>query len=251
VLRDTQSNAFQTADIDDRRPEYVGMPSTGPSSATAAAEEIATATGDVRLRRQKMSDMGTAPRAPFDIVTIGFHWATVLIVLALFSSAWLHAYSHDHVHKAMLLQVHRSLGVTIWATTLFRLLWRVTHATLPPFHAGMSRLQRALVKMNECALYALLLLQPVTGFSATLLKGRQFALFFWQVPPLMSGNSAIAIPLEYIHEVGACTFGVLILGHAAAALFHHFVLRDDVLSCMAPVIAPTKEDLLPLRAIGG
>jgi cytochrome b561 len=77
--------------------------------------------------------MASVPRPPFDRVTIGIHWATALIVLALFSSAWLHAYSHDSVHKALLLQIHRSLGVTIWIITIMRLLWRLTHATLPPF----------------------------------------------------------------------------------------------------------------------
>jgi cytochrome b561 len=181
-------------------------------------------------------------RPPFDRVTIGFHWATVLIVAALFATAWLHAQSHDGVHKAMLLQVHRSLGLTVWAMTILRVVWRMTHAKLPPFPTHMTRTHHALVKLNEYALYALLLGQPVTGLAATLLRGRQFGIFLWQIPQLMP-EQELWTSLELIHEFGACAFGLLIAGHAAAALFHHFVLRDDVLQCMAPPITKARHEV--------
>src|SRR6202035_3637756 len=64
-----------------------------------------------------------ARRPPFDSVTICFHWATVLIVLAMFATAWLHSMSHDDAVKAILLQTHRSLGVTIWMATVVGLAW--------------------------------------------------------------------------------------------------------------------------------
>jgi hypothetical protein len=44
------------------------------------------------------------------------------------------------------------------------------------------------------------------------------------------------------HQLGAYAFGALVIGHAGAALFHHFVLRDDVLQCMAPVMTPERPD---------
>ena len=253
MLKDSRSDAFALANIGDSRHRDSAAPPRSLSPGTGTSAEIAreNAAGDIKARSNRLPGKASTPRPPFDRVTIGVHWATVLIVLALFSSAWLHAYSHDGVHKALLLQIHRSLGVTIWMITIMRLLWRLTHATLPPFPASMSRLHRAFVQMSEYTLYALLLIQPVTGMAATLLRGRQFALFFWHVPPLMSESRAIWISLEGIHEIGACAFGALILGHAAAALIHHFVLRDDVLECMAPVMATDREDVLPGRVAGG
>jgi cytochrome b561 len=193
----------------------------------------------------------TPRRPPFDRVTISFHWATALIVGALFSTAWLHAQSHDAVHKAMLLQVHRSLGLTIWVMTVLRVIWRLTHARLPPFPTHMTRIHRAFVKLNEYALYALLLSQPVTGLAATLLRGRQFGIFLWQVPQLMP-EQEVWTTLQLVHEFGACAFGLLIAGHAAAALFHHFVLRDDVLHCMAPAITKRQHEpeFVPSRVTG-
>jgi superoxide oxidase len=253
VLRNSWSDASALANINGSRNRDAAPPPNRPSAGTGTSTEIAKANtaGDIEIRSARPRGKSGAPRPPFDRITIGIHWVTVLIVLALFSSAWLHAYSHDGVHKALLLQIHRSLGVTIWTITIMRLVWRLTHAKLPPFPASMSRLHRAFVLMSEYTLYALLLVQPVTGMAATVLRGRQFALFFWHVPPLMSESRTIWISLEGIHEIGACAFGALILGHAAAALFHHFVLRDDVLECMAPVIATDRENVLPGRVADG
>jgi cytochrome b561 len=177
-----------------------------------------------------------ARRPPFDSVTIAFHWATVLIVLAMFASAWMHSQSHDHAFKAILLQIHRSLGVTIWVATALRLAWRLTSAKLPPFPQSMPKVQQRLAKANEYGLYALLLFQPATGLAAALVRGRQFGIFLWQIPQLIPEDKALLATFDLAHKLGAWTLGALILGHAAAALIHHFVLRDDVLQCMAPVI---------------
>jgi cytochrome b561 len=177
-----------------------------------------------------------ARRPPFDRVTIVFHWATVVIVLAMFATAWLHSISHDDAVKAILLQTHRSLGVTIWLATVLRLAWRLTNAKLPPFPSHMANLHRAVVKGGEYCLYGLLLIQPATGLAHTLFRGHQFALFFWQIPPLLPTDAALRDAFMLAHRLGAYAFGALVIGHAGAALFHHFVLRDDVLQCMAPVM---------------
>ena len=124
-------------------------------------------------------------RTSFDGVTLTFHWLTVMLVLGLFTTAIWHGQSHDDVLKVLLLRIHRSLGVTVWATTALRLVWRNTNAKFPPFPDDMSQLHRALVQISEYGLYALLVLQPTIGFSAVLTRGRSFTLFWWHVPPLI------------------------------------------------------------------
>ena len=66
-------------------------------------------------------------RPPFDRVTIGLHWTTVLLVQTLFASAWLHALAAARQSDLApaLLQVHRSIGVTVWVMTVLRLTWRL------------------------------------------------------------------------------------------------------------------------------
>jgi superoxide oxidase len=182
--------------------------------------------------------MGTRRRA-FDSVTIGLHWATALLVLAMFASAWLHsvAEAHESVYAAALIQLHRSLGATIWVATGLRLAWRLTNAELPPFPVDMTKVHRAIIKLSEYILYALLLVQPATGLGIALFNGRAFALYLWRIPQLLPQDKAISAGFHSAHELGAWALGALAAGHASAALFHHFVLRDDVLQCMAPVVA--------------
>jgi superoxide oxidase len=179
-------------------------------------------------------------RPPFDAVTMALHWATVLLVLSLFTTAWLHGQAEvrHSEYTSILIWIHRSLGATVWLATALRLAWRLTGAKLPPFPETMTPLHRTVVKASEYALYALLLTQPVTGLLTSLFDGHPFPLLLWDVQPL-SRDVPLRDALHVVHAFGARALGILALGHAAAALFHHFVLRDDVLACMAPVVAET------------
>jgi cytochrome b561 len=161
----------------------------------------------------------------------------VLLVLTLFASAWLHALAEARQSDLApaLLQIHRSFGVTVWVMTALRLTWRLTNATLPPFPITMTKLHRATVKLSEYGLYTLLLGQPVTGLLTTIFGGRPFALFLWRFPPLAARDETLQAAFHLSHELGVWALAILTIGHAGAALFHHFVVRDDVLECMAPV----------------
>jgi cytochrome b561 len=106
----------------------------------------------------------------------------------------------------------------------------------------MTKLHRATVKLSEYGLYALLLGQPVTGLLTTVFGGRPFALFLLQFSPLMPRNDMLRAAFHLSHELGAWALAALAVSHAAAALVHHFVLRDDVLECMAPVIQRGRSD---------
>jgi cytochrome b561 len=196
-------------------------------------------------RRGALPHKPVLPRPPFDSVTRALHWTTAFLVLALFATAWLHALAEEGQSDfaPALLQAHRSIGVIIWAVTAFRAAWRLTLARLPPFPALMSGLHRAAVKAGEYALYALLLVQPATGLLATLFGGRSLALLIWQIPPLFPRDDAIRAAFHAAHELGAWTLAILVAIHAAVALFHHAVLRDDVLACMAPGVAVPRKKI--------
>jgi cytochrome b561 len=186
-----------------------------------------------------------ARRPPFDAVIMTFHWATVLLVLMQFVTAWLHGMAEvrQSDFTPILIWMHRSLGASLWMLTVGRLAWRLTAARLPPFPDAMTSLHRRIVKSSEYALYALLLGQPVTGLLMTFFAGRPFELFLWDVSPLLARNEPVADAFHAVHSVGAWMLVALAFGHAAAALFHHVVLRDDVLVCMAPMLAkPSRED---------
>jgi cytochrome b561 len=163
------------------------------------------------------------------------HWTTLLIVLTLFGSGLLYGQVEERSWAPSLLQVHRSLGAMLWTLTAFRLLWRVTGARFPAFPASMTPRHQRVARLSEYGLYVLLLIQPATGLAQTIFREHPFKLFAWSIPQLVAKHVALVRIFREAHEVGAWCLLALASLHAAAALVHHFILRDDVLVAMAPV----------------
>jgi cytochrome b561 len=176
----------------------------------------------------------TAPTR-YDTATIAIHWATALLVVALFASGWGMSLATDGDAARRLLTLHRSIGVTVWALTCLRMGWRLTRPPTPELPARLPPLGRFAARMNEAALYALLLWQPATGVLQTLYRGKPFDLFIWQVSALLPRDKALVHQFHEIHEWGAWLLAGLVALHAAAALVHALVLRDGVFQHMVPI----------------
>ena len=171
----------------------------------------------------------------FDQISIALHWLTVLLVVGQFTSAWFReAIDHNTSLAAAILATHRGTGLLTWVVGLVRLVWRHKFAHLPPFPSSMPRLQQRIAKTNEYGLYALLIIQPVTGLGRVLFRGQPFEVFIWKLPALLGPDDAIRGFLADAHEFGAAALLVLIALHAGAVLFHRLVLRDGVLQRMLP-----------------
>lgn len=173
-------------------------------------------------------------RPHFDAVTMCLHWLTLALIASLFATAWLHENAEGGEGAAALLQLHRSLGIVVWAVSAARLVWRHTGAYLPPFPVRMRRAHRIMAKTSEYLLYALLLLQPMTGVAQTVLRGRNFKVFLVDVGPLAARNNDLTHIFHDMHEIGGSILLLAIGLHASAALIHHFYWKDGVLRSMLP-----------------
>jgi cytochrome b561 len=81
----------------------------------------------------------------------------------------------------------------------------------------------------------MLLLQPILGLLHTNAQGRRVDLYFLgELPAVVRPDRALAKQAMAAHELIACALLALIALHAGAALFHHFVRRDNVLNAMLP-----------------
>ena len=176
----------------------------------------------------------------FDGVTIVFHWITVGLVLAAFGAGLAHEQLHGPSVE-IVLAIHRLLGLCIYLVTAFRLVWRRTGAYLPPFPDSLGAFHRLVVKLNEYALYAFLFLQPLTGLAQSVYRGKQIDLFLWQLPVLAQRDKAAVVFFHQLHEFGAIGLALLIGGHASAALVHHLILRDEILTRIVPGIEPRRQ----------
>jgi len=171
------------------------------------------------------------PADRFDRVSMALHWATVLLVAFQLTTAFL---PHQGDGARTLLTLHRSAGALTLAVVLFRLVWRARFAYLPAFPARMPKPQRWAAKANEYGLYAMLVLQPLTGLADGVFHGRPFMLFGFQVPAVMAFNRPLFHLSGELHEFGAKVLVALIALHIAAAALHGLILRDGMVKRIVP-----------------
>jgi superoxide oxidase len=184
-------------------------------------------------RRQVPPLRRTGPRR-FDVVTIALHWTTVALIVGMFASGLSMGLATDHDQEETLLYLHRSLGVVTWVTAFCRIIWRLRFAFIPAFPPAMPKVQQHLAKLSEYGLYALLLVQPLTGLAQSLTRGRPFPLLAGEAPAVMVRDKALTHLFHGIHETSAWVLLGLIGLHVLAALFHRFIVKDEVFQSMAP-----------------
>lgn len=170
-------------------------------------------------------------------VSISFHWAIAI----LFLGQILLGFSMERV-KSMalqfeLIQWHKSFGFLILALAVLRLCWRIV-AGAPAADASLGRIERLAAATVQGALLALTLIVPLAGWalaSTSTLGIPSFVFDLVLIPPLPLTPSAEAEAFwREAHELLAYSALLLAAGHAAAALRHHFLLRDGVLGRMVP-----------------
>ncbi len=162
------------------------------------------------------------------------HWAVVALVIAQFVLANLAASLPLGMAKLGLLTRHKSVGITILALVLLRLLWRSSQPA-PSLPAGMPRPQRWLAQGTHLLLYLLLLAMPLSGWLMSSAKNYPVSWFgLLQLPDLVAPGEATHAAMRGAHETMALLLGCTALLHLLGALKHHFIDRDDVLRRMLP-----------------
>jgi len=172
--------------------------------------------------------------ARFTPIQILFHWLSALLVLAIIALPYGADYFASLLGgKGNVFTLHKSLGVLVLGLTLLRLLYRGRKVPPQQLEAEQSRPQQYAAMVGHGLLYLLLLMMPISG----LLFGSKPINLFWLTEigplPFSSGIRGVA---KDVHLVGQYLLFALILGHAAIALWHHYVRRDDVLKGMLPLV---------------
>lgn len=164
----------------------------------------------------------------YGIIGQVLHWVVVLGIIANYFIAE----AAEDEEAGGLMGLHRSVGITILALAVLRLLWRLVDRT-PPWPADMPAHERVIARTVHAVFYVLLFALPVTGWMISSAEGdpvRWFGLV--ELPGLSVGASEDA--LEELHEVLFNVLFALAVLHALAALKHHFWDGDRVLRSMLP-----------------
>jgi cytochrome b561 len=163
-----------------------------------------------------------------------FHWTIVALILV----QWVLAEAAEDMplgmEKFATLARHKSIGITIFALAILRLLWRWMNPT-PELPATLKPYQRWLAHLTHYGLYVLLFAQPISGWimsSASNFPVSYFGLF--TLPDLVQPDKQFAKFMVEVHHWLFRGIVTLALLHIVAALYHHFRLKDDVLRRMLP-----------------
>lgn len=172
------------------------------------------------------------------------HWLIALVIAGMVGlGVYMTDVQGDFQYKLWLYQLHKSFGVTLFTLVLIRLVWRQISPP-PPMPADMAPWERRAAGAAHLALYALMFAMPLSGWarvsaSPLSVPTEVFGLFTLpHIPWLASLPSETKQAWEPFfqgtHETLAWTLVGIVLLHAAAALRHAFILKDDVMHRMLP-----------------
>lgn len=197
-------------------------------------------------------------RSRYSLVAIVLHWLIALGLLVTIPLAWwMTGHLSNPSQQARVFaayQLHKSIGLTVLVLTVLRLIWRLLHP-VPPFPPAMPRWERVSARLVHFLLYALMLMLPLTGWAYVsagwnthlnvpfAVPTLWFGLFEWPHIPWVvqapdADRAGAAAAAMGAHELLAWIAVALVAVHAAAALKHHFLDRDDVLASMFPLVRP-------------
>ncbi|MFZ5456700.1 MAG: cytochrome b [Pseudomonadota bacterium] len=165
---------------------------------------------------------------------MSLHWLIALMLFGMFGFGLYMVELPLSPQKLKFYSYHKWAGVTVFLLVLARLAWRITHRP-PALPAGMPAWQVRAAKAGHHLLYLLMVIVPLSGWLMSSAKGFQTVWFgVLPLPDLLAKDEALGEALLLTHRLLNWFFMLVVAGHVVAALKHHFIDRDGLLSRMLP-----------------
>lgn len=166
-------------------------------------------------------------------VAMAIHWLTALLVVSLSVVGSIMS-DLTPPFKYTVYGLHKATGILILVLTVVRLGWRFTHP-VPALPTSIVRWQALAARAAHVALYALLILMPLSGWAMSSAAGYPVNIFgLFDIPALLDKDAAMAGFFKETHELLANGLLVVVAAHTFAALLHHYYYKDTVLRRMLP-----------------
>ena len=166
------------------------------------------------------------------------HWVTVALVVIQVPIGAVMTYRGNTLNvwdklTGALYNSHKLIGVTILLVVIWRLAYRLTRGA-PPDEPTIEPWQKLASHANHWGMYLLLVCVPVAGYVGISLFPALDIFGLFSLPGIVAPNKEAANTAFTVHKVLAVLLVLFIAVHVAAALFHYFVRKDDVLGRMLP-----------------
>lgn len=170
----------------------------------------------------------------YGALSIGLHWFMLFLLAAVYACIELREFFPKGSEPREALKTwHTMLGLSVFLLVWLRLAVRMT-GPVPRIEPEPPTWQKVSARLTHFALYVLMIAMPLGGWLILSAAGKTILFFGLQLPALIGENETLAKLIEEIHEAGG-TVGYFLIGfHAAAALFHHYIVRDNTLRRMLP-----------------
>lgn len=165
-------------------------------------------------------------------VAKALHWLMAVLIVGLLALGLVMHEMPLSPRKLELYSWHKWFGVTIFLLVWLRLAWRLTHRP-PALPATLSPPMQRLAHAGHALLYGLMIVIPLSGWLMSSAKGVQTVWFgVVPLPDLLHRDRALGDLLQQAHQRLNLLLMLTLAGHVLAALWHHFVLKDDTLRRM-------------------
>lgn len=170
----------------------------------------------------------------FGSVAKAFHWLIALGIIGMLIVGFIMADMNPSSTKYMLYGYHKSTGVLILLFVGLRLIWRFLNPT-PQLPKTLRPWHHHVAKLSPIALYSLMFLMPLSGTILSQAGGHPITIYgLFTLPNILPKLPALSKVAGMVHEYGAFAFiGILTL-HVGAALYHHFIIKTNILRRMMP-----------------
>jgi len=167
-----------------------------------------------------------------------FHWTIVALIVLQAPIGVYMAYRGNTLKiwdavTGGLYTGHKLIGVTILLVVLCRLAFRLTHGT-PADEPTLEPWQKVASHLNHWGMYVLLLCVPVAGYIGISLFPALDILGLFSLPGVVEPNREASAAAFLVHRLLGRLLVLLVAIHVAAALFHYFIRKDNVLARMLP-----------------
>ena len=174
----------------------------------------------------------SAPLAQgYDARTRALHWLTAALVIGLWSLGQTIDWFPKGSLRAIARSTHIAFGVVLALVLIRRIWWRFTDGVHVPRAPGST--VDTIAGLTHKLLYLLLVATVLLGIANAWIRGDTVFMLL-KIPALYPGNADLKELVEDWHSWAANTLLIVAGLHAAGALLHHFVLKDDILQRMLP-----------------
>lgn len=163
------------------------------------------------------------------------HWLMLLLLIGVYACINLaDVFPKGSDARAALKTWHFMLGLSVFVLVAMRVGIRFFSGPAPQIKPSMPDWQRHLASGFHIALYLFMIIMPLLGWLVLSAAGKPIPFFGLELPALIGPDKALSRSIKEIHETIG-TVGYYLIGlHAVAALFHHYVKRDNTLRRMLP-----------------